>query len=102
MFARSHAHADLGGVSRNNVIRAGLSAPHATTGKRPPVPGVIAEDAVGFSDDVPSLDVVKISAIRFARLDVLCLKLGFQLADLCIGERHYFVLTLSTGLELLI
>ena len=45
------------------MIGAGPPAPHAAAGKRPPVPGVIAKDAVGLGDDVPPFHVVKISAV---------------------------------------
>jgi hypothetical protein len=57
------------------VIGTGGSAPHAVAGKSPSIPGVVAEDAVCFSNDVPPLHVVKISSISFARLDVLRLEL---------------------------
>ena len=78
------------------------AAPHAVACKRPSIPGVVAEDAVCFGDDVPPLYIVKIGSIGVARLDVLPVELRSQSPDLCIAKRHHLVLTLSTGLELLI
>ena len=84
------------------MIGARGPAPHAVAGKRPPIPGVIAEDAVGLGDDVPPLDIVKIGSVGVARLDVLSIELRSQLSNLGIAKRHHLVLTLSTGLGLLI
>ena len=75
------------------MIGAVCSAPHAVACERPPVPGVIAEDAVGLGDDVPPLDIVKVGSVGFARLDVLRLELRSQLPDLGIAKRHHLVLT---------
>ena len=47
------------------------SIPHAVACERPPIPGVVAKNAVGFGDDVPPLDIVKIGSIGAARFDVL-------------------------------
>ena len=57
------------------MIGAGLPAPHAVAGKRPPIPGVVAEDAVCFGDDVPPLDIVKVGSVGVTRLDVLPIEL---------------------------
>ena len=58
----SHANANFGNVSCS-MIRAGRSAPHAVTGKRPPILGVVAEDTVGFGDDVPPLDIMDVGYV---------------------------------------
>ena len=58
--AGPHADPHLGGIGCGIELTT-RAAPHAVAGKRPPIPGVIAEDAVGLSDDVPTLNVMKIS-----------------------------------------
>ena len=63
-------------------------------GKGPPIPGVIAKDTIGFGDDVPPLNIVKIGSVGVARLDVLPLELRPQLPHLGIAKRHHLVLTL--------
>ena len=57
------------------MIGARLSTPHAAAGKRPPIPGVVTEDAVRLGDNVPSLHIVKIGSVGVARLDVLPIEL---------------------------
>src|SRR4029079_16645794 len=73
-FAGPYADPYLGGVGCRIKLTA-RPAPHALRCERPAVPGIMAEDAVGLGDDVPPLNVVKVSSVGVARLDVLCLKL---------------------------
>ena len=68
--AGPHADPHLGDIGGFMIV-ARISVPHATAGKSPPIPSIIAKDAVCFGDDVPPLDIVKVSPIRFTRLDVL-------------------------------
>ena len=57
------------------VIGATLSAPYAAARQRSPIPGIVTEDAVGFGDDVPPLDIMQVNPIGVAALDVLRLEL---------------------------
>ena len=84
------------------MVDARCSAPHATGRHSAPVPGVKAKDAIGLGDDLPTFNVVEVSTIGFADLDMLGLKFCLELADLGVGGLEIQVLTLRSGLGLLI
>ena len=53
-----------------------------------PIPIAEPEDAVGFGDGVPSLEVGQGFTVGGARLDVTALEFGFQLSCLIVLETH--------------
>ena len=46
------------------------SAADAAACQRPPIPRVIAKDAVGLGNDMPPFDIIEVGSIGFACLDV--------------------------------
>jgi hypothetical protein len=86
-IAGAHADPYFGGIGCF-MIGARDSAPHAAACERLPVPGIVAKDAVGLGDDVPTFDIVEISTIGLADLDMPQLKFCSELADLRIGKRR--------------
>src|SRR5262245_12451464 len=100
-FACAHADPHFGGVGRFMVGAQRGSVPHAAACERSPVPRVIAKDAVGLGNHVPTFDIVEVSTISLAALDMPRLKFGLELADLRVAKCHHLVLTISTGSGLL-
>ena len=73
-FSGPHADPHFGGIGCSMIVDRSRRSTRIG-GKRSAVPGVVAEDAVGLSDDVPAFDIMKVSSVGFARLDVLRIEL---------------------------
>src|SRR5262245_23724919 len=98
--ACAHADPHFGGIG-GFVVGARGSVPHAAACERSPVPRVIAKDAVGLGNHMPTFDIVEVRTISLAALDMPRLKFGLEQADLYVAQRHHLVLTISTGWGLL-
>src|SRR5262244_3033494 len=62
-----------------------------------PAPAIKAENAVGFRNCIPSLDVRELAPTGFAGADVTMIEVTPQCFHLFCREAHHFVLTLKTG-----
>src|SRR6516165_1223293 len=92
----SHADAHLRRVS-GGIFGATSPSPNTGAGYCFSVPSIKAEDAVGFGNGVPALDVVQGSAACFTRPDIFRIEFCLQLPDLSISKRHHFVLITRMG-----
>src|SRR5262249_22769129 len=92
--------ADL--CSINGVVNAGLGlAPPAARANSPSVPSLVAKDAVCLRNGMPTLNVAQGVPVGVPGPDVSWIEFGLEHAHLGVGERHHFVLTISTSLGLL-
>ena len=64
------------------MVGARGSIPHTAGCQCPPVPCVIAKDAVSLGNHVPAFHIMQVGSIGLARLDMLRLELRSQLSDL--------------------